>query len=286
MITLQTAAMEYTHLCFLLIAAAVAAEFNVQHRIAYMPMLDGAPVASQPAITRGERASRAQFPHQVALFLDSFFCGGSLVAHSWVLTAAHCTDGISLATAYIGSQNVYASEAGRLTTTSRDFVQHENYNDPVYLANDIALIRLSSKVNTGSLVRLVNFPRFSQASESFASQAAHVSGWGRTSDTTTSISAELNHVELQVISNEACAEVYGSSVLNSTLCCLGVGQRSTCFGDSGGPLVMKSGETYTQIGVVSFVATAGCTIGAPSGYARVTSFLDWIQRHTSIPVRL
>jgi len=51
-------------------------------------------------------------------------------------------------------------------------------------------------------------------------------------------------------------------------------------GDSGGALVVGSGNNYTQIGVVSFVASAGCASGAPSGYARVTSFVDWIRANT------
>ncbi|KAJ8892627.1 hypothetical protein PR048_005208 [Dryococelus australis] len=57
-------------------------------------------------------------------------------------------------------------------------------------------------------------------------------------------------------------------------------------GDSGGALVIREGNTFTQVGVVSFVSTAGCASGAPSGYARITSFLSWIQDHTNIPIRL
>jgi len=48
-------------------------------------------------------------------------------------------------------------------------------------------------------------------------------------------------------------------------------------GDSGGPLVYNNGITFTQIGVVSFTSTLGCNFGYPAGYARVSSFLDWIK---------
>ena len=48
-------------------------------------------------------------------------------------------------------------------------------------------------------------------------------------------------------------------------------------GDSGGALVVQNGGSYTQIGVVSFVSSAGCASGYPSGYARVPYFLDWIK---------
>ena len=53
-------------------------------------------------------------------------------------------------------------------------------------------------------------------------------------------------------------------------------------GDSGGALVVENGNGFTQIGVVSFVSSAGCASGYPSGYARVTSFLDWIRANTGL----
>jgi len=51
-------------------------------------------------------------------------------------------------------------------------------------------------------------------------------------------------------------------------------------GDSGGALVIQNGNSYTQIGVVSFVSSLGCASGYPSGYTRVTSFLSWIASNT------
>ena len=51
-------------------------------------------------------------------------------------------------------------------------------------------------------------------------------------------------------------------------------------GDSGGALVIQNGNSYTQIGVVSFVSSLGCASDYPSGYTRVTSFLSWIASNT------
>ena len=53
-------------------------------------------------------------------------------------------------------------------------------------------------------------------------------------------------------------------------------------GDSGGPLVIRSGNNFVLIGVVSFVSSAGCASGRPSGYARVTSFRAWIQNNSGV----
>jgi secreted trypsin-like serine protease len=53
-------------------------------------------------------------------------------------------------------------------------------------------------------------------------------------------------------------------------------------GDSGGALVLPIAGGFKQIGVVSFVSSLGCASGSPSGYARVTSFLDWIRVNSGV----
>jgi secreted trypsin-like serine protease len=54
-------------------------------------------------------------------------------------------------------------------------------------------------------------------------------------------------------------------------------------GDNGGPSVyLESDGTYTQVGIVSFVSAAGCQLGHPAGFTRVTSYLSWIESNTGI----
>jgi len=48
-------------------------------------------------------------------------------------------------------------------------------------------------------------------------------------------------------------------------------------GDSDGPLVfLESDGIYAEVDIVSFGAAAGCTLGYPAAFTRVTSFLSWI----------
>ncbi|KAF5269629.1 hypothetical protein FQR65_LT05968 [Abscondita terminalis] len=102
-----------------------------------------------------------------------------------------------------------------------------------------------------------------------------VSGWGKTSDSSTTSNA-LNFVNLVTITNQRCAQVYGASIYDGSLCCVGFPQHSTCSGDSGGPLVQWNGSSVSHVGVVSFVHTSGCASGNPSGYARSSYYKSWI----------
>lgn len=43
-----------------------------------------------PKVIGGQEAVPHSIPFQVALFLDGYFCGGSLINEKWVLTAGHC----------------------------------------------------------------------------------------------------------------------------------------------------------------------------------------------------
>ena len=59
----------------------------------------------------------------------------------------------------------------------------------------------------------------------------------------------------------------------------------TLQGDSGGPLVYQESDgRYTEVGIVSFGADAGCTLGYPAVFTRVTSCLDWITLNTGVRI--
>ena len=47
----------------------------------------------------------------------------------------------------------------------------------------------------------------------------------------------------------------------------------------GGPLSVQSNGQSLLVGVTSFVSGVGCERGFPTGFARVSSFIPWIQSH-------
>jgi secreted trypsin-like serine protease len=52
--------------------------------------------------------------------------------------------------------------------------------------------------------------------------------------------------------------------------------------DEGGPLVIWRNDAWTQIGIFTFISPDGCAVGWPTGYTRVSSFVNWIRDNTGV----
>ncbi|XP_001845462.2 collagenase [Culex quinquefasciatus] len=240
---------------------------------------------SRSRIVNGFPAAPGQFPYQV--FLRGFTagggalaCGGSLISNQWVLTAAHCITGVVRFEIPMGS---IASATPEVMGTSTNFIIHPQYN-PNNLNNDIGLIQLATPVTFSQNIQAIALPAADRTGETFVDNQATVSGFGRTVDGGP-VSPTKNWVNIRIISNAQCMLTYGPSVVvGSTVCGLGWDHnaQSTCNGDSGGPLAIQENGQSLQIGVVSFVSSAGCASGHPSGYVRTTHFRTWINQQTGI----
>ena len=83
-----------------------------------------------------------------------------------------------------------------------------------------------------------------------------------------------------------CKRIYEkiniTDIYDVNICTTYTHGKGACKGDSGGPLVTRTGDFYTLIGVVSWVAGDRGRCGQyPGVYARVSTQLDWIKNHTS-----
>ena len=167
------------------------------------------------------------------------------------------------------------------TISSANFIQHASYN-PYTLRNDISVIKTNSFAFTDT-VKAINLPKKASSYSTYAGVVGVVCGWGKTSDKVNTVAENLQFTDLTVITNTLCSQTYGTlTVAASTLCAATPNGRSTCSGDSGGPYAIRENGYYTQIGVTSFVSSAGCESGYPAGFVRVTSFLDWIETNTGL----
>ncbi|CAK1552771.1 unnamed protein product [Leptosia nina] len=230
-------------------------------------------------IVGGSISNLGQFPWMGGLLVNLIdgqsMCGSSLISANRVLTAAHCwrtrqSQGISMIVV-LGSTRLFS---GGVRINTNNVEMHASYNMD-NLRNDIAIVRINN-VGFNNNIRSINL---AAGNNLFDGATAVAIGFGRTGDgpsgDVNNPNQPLKHVNLQVISNNECASVYGSGpVIASTICVRGATRANICNGDSGGPLVVNNN---LLIGVTSFGARAGCERGMPSGFARVSSFNSWIR---------
>ncbi|KFB45036.1 AGAP005669-PA-like protein [Anopheles sinensis] len=240
-------------------------------------------------IVNGQEATPGQFPYQIALIsefiITSGLCGGSVLTNNYILTAAHCVVGTAgiLATggtAIIGAHNRDIQEASqqRIRFSGPGVIPHPQY-DSTNLRNDIAVVRLDSPITFNDRVQPARLPARSDTRQ-FGGVLGTVSGFGRTSDASTATSSVVMYTTNPVMTNADCIAQWNTVLIQpQNVCMSGANGRSACNGDSGGPLAVQDGGSL-QIGIVSFGSAAGCSIGMPSVYARVSFFLDFIEANS------
>jgi secreted trypsin-like serine protease len=114
-------------------------------------------------IVGGEIAASQTWGWTVSLRYSStrsHFCGGSIISASHILTAAHCTSGLTTNSlrAYVGSVSVSSYAQVRDIAL---IYNHPSYSSSTYL-NDIAILKLSSPLNLDQVgVDLVCLPNVS-----------------------------------------------------------------------------------------------------------------------------
>ncbi|CAH0686220.1 unnamed protein product [Spodoptera exigua] len=242
--------------------------------------------ASGSRIIGGDPSPLGAFPYQAGLLASyagisgNGICGGSLVSANRVLTAAHCWfDGEYQAfmfTVVLGSTTLFAG--GTRVATSAVAV-HPNWN-PSNARNDVAVIYLPNNVAFSNVIAPIALPSGSQLNEDFAGETAIASGFGKIGDNINITSSQfLSHVSLSVITNSVCRFAFPLFLHSSNICTSGIGGPGTCQGDSGGPLVVNRNGQPLLVGITSFGSPLGCESSMPAAYARVTSFMDFINQH-------
>jgi len=221
------------------------------------------PAAASPRVVGGERASIVEFPWVVYLTdATGFqFCGGTVVAATKVLTAAHCmadqrADNLRVV---VGREDKQITD-GRVVTATSVQVAKGYRGDPTG-GSDGAVITLSRKVNVPPL------PLAKDAAVYQAKAMGLVLGWGRTAESGEG-SRYLMQASVPLVADATCGKSYPEYRATAMVCAgYAQGGVDTCQGDSGGPLEMN-GEL---IGITSF--GEGCARPGYYGvYTRVASY--------------
>jgi len=229
-------------------------------------------------VVGGNYARLGQFPfHVLTVIDDMWWCGSSLLNANWALTAGHCIYLSQYATVYsINDLN----QGYFWTSNSAQLILHENYDD-YEIVNDIGLIRLATPATETQYTSFITLPH-NYNGNNFAGYVATVQGFGVYSDAVGQVSEVKRYVSQNIMANAAC---YWNPPANQ-LCTDTTAGGGPCNGDSGGALFTGNRENHgpdrTIVGIVSYGALAGCQLGYPAAFTRVTSFLDWIDRHIAV----
>ncbi|XP_060650966.1 serine protease snake [Drosophila nasuta] len=275
-----------------------------EEEVAYSFLFPNAPITYEtvdncrrytPLIVGGQPADPKEFPHMARIgHFDGqrqhieWFCGGTLISHQFVLTAAHCFESEQ------GEVNVVRLGDLEFDSEQDDalpknygvqyYYQHPNFNSPE-LYNDIGLIKLAESVIFDRYKHPACLPFESgQKINEFIAV-----GWGSTNLAGRS-SAKLLKVKLDRVADDVCrrvlepSEEYPTGFTPISQMCVGSSKpMDTCNGDSGGPLLVYHQE-YPCMYHVMGITSAGISCGTPhipSVYTRVHYYLDWIRETMS-----
>ncbi|ETN17734.1 hypothetical protein PPTG_05468 [Phytophthora nicotianae INRA-310] len=225
----------------------------------------GLTVNEEDRIYGGSEADASKYPYIVSLRKDeaddSTFCGGTLIASQYVVTAAHCVK--------TDENTIYASIGSAFGSGSGDGEQVkviEGYRHPMYNKSehlyDVGVLKLEKEVSTDPIDLCAG-----DGSDNEVGSVATVRGWGLTENGSQSL--VLEEVNVKIISNAECNKEYSDRITEGMLCAGEGDGKDTCNGDSGGPLI----ENDVLIGIVSWGGKCGANAGV---YTRVSYMLDYI----------
>ncbi len=248
-------------------------------RLAVLAALASGLVLAAPAgaIINGSAAPEGSFAFMASLQDGSgfAFCGGSVIADRWVLTAAHCVEDGSASDLYVVTGRTNLSDTSKGQRIKVDQVRV----NPAYNANtsshDTALLHLAVRTRSPA-IRLATLAE--DALERPGTPVT-VTGWGDQTPTLGLNSTDrLRSVDLNVVSDADCAKA-NNGMDKATGVCAEALLKDSCNGDSGGPMFgVLAGKTI-QIGVVSYGVS--CAIPTfPGVYSEVNNpqIRSWIKQ--------
>lgn len=223
-------------------------------------------------------------------------CGSTLIAHDWVVTAAHCVNLDEIRTGLavqLGVTDISTSQGLQFNVDGA--VIHGGYDHRNIYINDIALLHLAPDNRPRDPLKVaIAVPDQRPLAPKVKVNAA---GWGRINNdprAQVNATALLRRVEMRTLDNSDCAGLagYGPAKVkftegdtriiprvHSRVVCVYGNNVKTCDGDSGGPLYFGGNKAFL-VGVVSW-NKKGCEVtsdDSPGVYTRIQPYVPWINK--------
>ncbi|XP_066594933.1 transmembrane protease serine 9-like [Prorops nasuta] len=222
-------------------------------------------------IVGGHDAPEGKYPYQVSLkYSGRHRCGGSILNERYILTAAHCIQGIVKDSLSIAAGITELNKHG-VEYKVDSFLVHPKYNSGRFL-NDVGIIKVVEDIQFTDKIQPIKLLSKEPEKETYD---VVLTGWGRLS-AGGALPNHLQEINLVTTTEKACKASHWQ-VTNSHICTLTKRGEGACNGDSGGPLVNEEGF---QVGIVSFGYP--CALGRPDVYSRVSYFYDYIVEHIKL----
>ncbi|MFB7636433.1 serine protease [Streptomyces sp. NPDC056149] len=247
-----------------------------------------APAAADGSVVGGKPVRPSQSPWAVALAShqrfgnkrSGQFCGGVLIGHATVVTAAHCLgrEVLGLPWREVKDLKVVVGRNNLSGKGGQEVKVAKVWTSPSYNTwtneDDMAVITLEKRVPN----QPISIARPNDSAYA-AGSVATVYGWGdMTGDG--SYASRLRSARVNVLGDTVCARAYPGSADGTfkaaSMLCAGEpkGGRDACQGDSGGPLVVHG----RLVGLVSWGTGCG-RAGSPGVYTRASALLPAVLAH-------
>lgn len=250
--------------------------------------------ASAGRILGGKDANMGEIPWHL-LIREPRRGGASLINDRWAVTAAHVVENVEetslrLYGGLVNSRTISDRLSNVVVMDSERIIIHPNYIKGVAhrtsFDNDIALIRLASRVNLGPNLLPICLPEANRTL--VENEQGTVSGFGVTEGRRGAFvtSAMLKYAHIGIYPRSACEDTPSTStkkrmIFTNNMFCAGAAGKDSCQKDSGGPFVLpmlaEGREPYYLTGIVSWGPP--CSDRQYKGYyTKVENYVDWIKK--------